>query len=249
MKIAISGYGRMGHQIKDIALQQGISVNAIIDPYSSDSEIPSFKTIEEADLSGVDVVIDFTIPDTVFKNVEALVEKKVNIVLGTTGWYDQMDKMKNIIGDKVGLLWSGNFSVGVNIFYRIVRQSAKLFSKFEQYDPIALELHHKMKKDSPSGTALMITDEIQKSYNNKDKVVTERLDRQISDNEIHLASARGGYIPGTHMVYFDSPQDTIELKHTARTREGFAVGAVEAAKWIKGKKGIFHIDRMFDELL
>lgn len=241
--IAICGYGRMGRQIEKILADRGISPVATIDSYAPDA---MFKEINRESLKGVSVVIDFSAPETVFENIEKFVDAGVNVVMGTTGWYDKIDQVKEMVGDKIGFLWSGNYSLGVNLYFKIIEYASKLISKFDSYDPMVHEFHHKEKKDSPSGTALMIADFVKKGYENrKDKIATERLDRKIDEKEIHVSSTRGGYIPGTHIVAYDSLVDTIELKHTARTREGFAAGAVSAALWLDGKKGFFKFEEIF----
>ncbi len=241
MKIAIVGYGRMGKKIAEIIRNRknGDSI-VTIDKFSPDAE---YNTLDETSLAGVNVAIDFSFPDAVMNNINTYVKLGVNVVMGTTGWYDRMDEVKSLVGNKIGFIWSGNFSLGVHLFCRVIENAAAVFNKFpDVYDELAYEIHHKDKKDSPSGTALMIGNLLAGQLDKKDKLVTERLDRQISPNELHVASVRGGYVPGTHVVMFDSLADTIEIKHTARSRDGFAMGAVLSAEWVKDKKGFFNID-------
>ncbi|MCG8569913.1 MAG: 4-hydroxy-tetrahydrodipicolinate reductase [Spirochaetes bacterium] len=244
MKIAIVGYGRMGKQIEKVLKEQSVSY-ITIDLHNPEAQ---FNTLNSQTLQNIDVVIDFTTPEVVLSNIEIYLAAKVNVVMATTGWYDHLEGVKKKIGQHIGFIWSGNFSLGVNLFFRIIKKSAEMFNYFDQYQPAVLELHHQGKKDSPSGTASMINNILLECLDNKNKGQFEKLDRQIEQNEIHVASVRGGYFPGTHAVYFDSPVDTIEIKHTARSREGFAVGAVAAAAWIKDRQGFFHINDFLDSL-
>jgi 4-hydroxy-tetrahydrodipicolinate reductase len=161
-----------------------------------------------------------------------------------------MDEVKKIVNDnKIGLIWSGNFSVGVNALFRITEYAAKLFNKIEDYDIAVNEIHHTQKADSPSGTANMIGDILVENIDRKNKIVTEAFDRKPKDDELHISSTRVGSVPGIHTITFDSSADTIELKHTARNRCGFASGSVLAAEFVKGKKGFYHIDDMMNEII
>jgi len=245
MKIAIIGYGKMGHEIEKVAEARGINVVTIDPDCNAD-----YKEINEESMKDVDVCVDFTHPDSVINNITKISEFKKNIVVGTTGWYDNMKKVKNIIkNEKTGLIWSGNFSVGVNIYFKIIENAAKIMDKFDDYDVFVHEFHHNQKADSPSGTAVMLGKILTDNIERKNKVVTEELKRKIEPNEVHISSTRGGSIPGTHIVGFDSAADTIELKHTARSRQGFALGAVMAAHWIKDKKGFYDIDDMMKSIV
>jgi 4-hydroxy-tetrahydrodipicolinate reductase len=247
MNIAIIGYGRMGHEIERAAKEKGITIKSIIDPAS---EGATHAEISEEALRDVDVAIDFTHPEAVIENIKKVAALGKNMVVGTTGWYDKMDEAKSIVEEaNTGLIWSGNFSLGVNIFFRIVGNAANIIDKFDDYDVFVHEFHHNQKADSPSGTALMIGKLLISSIQRKDKIVTEELKRKIEPNELHVSSTRGGSIPGTHIVGFDSKADTIELKHVARSRQGFAVGALRAAEFIKGKKGFFDIDSMMKGII
>ncbi|MCK4797102.1 MAG: 4-hydroxy-tetrahydrodipicolinate reductase [Spirochaetes bacterium] len=246
MRIAIVGYGRMGKQIEKILLEKKITIGAIIDKYTQDAQ---FNKVNSQSLSGINVAIDFSGPDDIIENIKAYIDNKTSVVMGTTGWFNMMDKVRELVGDKIGFIWSGNFSIGVHVFFRIIRKSAKIFNNFKEYDPMLYEIHHNQKKDSPSGTAKMIGNILLEELSDKDKGIEEKLDRKINENEIHFASIRGGNVPGTHVVMFDSAEDTIELKHTARNREGFAKGAIMAAEWIKDKKGFFSIDDFMNSII
>jgi len=173
-----------------------------------------------------------------------------NMVIGTTGWYDQMDDVQQVVAaNGVGLIWSGNFSIGVNALFAIVSYAAKIFNNLPDYDVLGHEFHHKNKADSPSGTATMLTNILLENISRKQKPVYRMLDRKIEPDELHFSSSRGGAIPGTHMVMFDSLVDTIEIKHTARGREGFASGALMAAEFIENKTGFFNIDDLMAGLI
>lgn len=246
MNIAVIGYGKMGHEIEKVAQNKCISVIRI-DPNAEGSD---FREINSESIEGIDVCVDFSHPDAVIRNIEKVAKFKKNIVVGTTGWYNSIDKVKKIVKDTgIGLIWSGNFSIGVNAYFKIIEQAAKIMNNIKDYDVFVHEFHHSQKADSPSGTAVMIGKIITENIERKNKVVTEELKRKIEPNEVHISSTRGGSIPGTHIVGFDSAADTIELKHTARSRQGFAVGAVMAAQWIWGKKGFYDINDMMKSIV
>jgi len=233
MKIAIIGYGKMGHEIERAAKLMGIAVQCIIDPKDPGA---THKSIDEKSMQNVDVCIDFTRPDAVLENINQISKFKKNIVVGTTGWHNSLEKAKEISRkNNLGLVYASNFSIGVNVFFRIIENAAKIMNNLSDYDVFGYELHHNKKLDSPSGTAKSI-----------EKILVSNIKRK---KEVPFASVRAGSIPGTHVVGFDSSADTIELKHTARNREGFAIGAIMAAEWINGKKGFYNIDDMMNELL
>ena len=247
MNIAIIGYGKMGREIERIALQRGIKVVSIIDREAKEA---NFREITAESVRNADVCIDFTHPDSAIKNIEKLSKLKKNIVVGTTGWYGNMGRARAIVKKAGnGLIWSGNFSIGVNLFFRMVEDAARIIDNVEDYDIFIHEFHHSQKADSPSGTALMLGKLITDNVSRKKKIVTEELKRRIRPDELHISSTRGGSIPGTHIVGLDSAADTIELKHTARNRQGFALGAVMAAQWISKKKGFYGIDDMMESVI
>lgn len=247
MNIAIIGYGKMGHEIEKAAKAKGINIKSIIDPNSSDA---ACKEINEESMHDVDVCIDFTTPAAVVDNIKKISKFKKNIVVGTTGWYDSVNEAKDVVkkGD-IGLICSPNFSIGVNIFFKIVENAAEIVNKIGDYDVFGYELHHNKKIDSPSGTAKTLGEILIKNIKRKNSLLFDKIDRKIEPNELHFASVRAGFIPGTHVVGFDSSADTIELKHAARSREGFALGAVMAAQWINGKKGFYTIDDMMKSMI
>ena len=247
MNIAIIGYGKMGHEIENAARARGIKVASIIDPNDKNAE---YKGIDSQSMKDVDVCIDFSSPDAVLQNIRQISKFKKNIVIGTTGWYDKISEAKDIAKKSgIGILYASNFSIGVNAFFRIIEDAAKIFNRLEQYDVYGYELHHNNKMDSPSGTAKTIGEILIKNIKRKNKLLFEKIDRKIRHDELHFASVRAGSVPGTHVVDFDSSADTIEIKHTARNREGFALGAVMAAQWIKNKKGFYGIDDMMKNIM
>jgi 4-hydroxy-tetrahydrodipicolinate reductase len=246
VKIALIGYGKMGKIIESIAKQRGNEVVSIIDPNCDTAQ----KEITKESLKDADVCIDFTHPTVIMENIKKISSLGKNIVIGTTGWYDRMPEVESMINkNKVGAIWSGNFSIGVNVFFRIVESAASLFNNIHDYDAMVHEIHHNQKADSPSGTASMIGKIILKNMSRKNKIITDKLERKIEPNELHISSVRVGTVPGTHEVLFDSAADTIELKHTARTREGFALGAVMAAEFIADKKGFYGIEDLMNNLI
>lgn len=221
MRIAIVGYGRMGRMIERLAVDRGITVATKLDEFNN----AAFEGIHPANFNDVDVAIDFSIPSAVVGNIERIAELGVNMVVGTTGWQQQMQHVKSVIERcGTGLVWSPNYSVGVNAFFRIVSAAAKLLAGEPEYEAWAWEIHHSAKKDAPSGTLLKLVDEMRKAG---------------YDRRVDTASSRAGTIAGTHEVGFDSAADTITLRHTARSREGFALGAIKAAEWVAGKKGFY----------
>lgn len=231
MKIALIGYGQMGKMVEEAALRQNIEV---VERYWNEQPLtvnPSTRTV----LKGVSALIDFTLPDAVIENIQNGAVLSLNMVVGTTGWTNQIDKVKKIVEEhQIGLVYAANFSLGVNLFYKIVEKSASLFSAFENYDPFIEEAHHKIKKDAPSGTARNIKQILQDHYKKK---------------EIPVTSVRAGYMPGMHRVSFDSKVDTVKLEHNARSREGLAEGALLAAKWIQNKKGFYAFEDVLDDIL
>ncbi len=249
MRVGIIGYGKMGQLIREEALKQGHTISSVIDPVSQDREVTA-KHVSSESIASCDVVIDFTHPSVVVDHIIMYAKLGVPAVIGTTGWYDKLPEIKKIVEESDGaVIYSGNYSLGVALFMQVVKNAAKLFAKSGLYDPFLTEMHHAQKADSPSGTAEMLGSLVLESYPYKDHLVKEALHQKREDNAIHLASVRGGWVPGTHTVYFDSPQDTIELTHRARSRQGFAVGAVQAGAWIaNGRKGLFTLDDMLEDV-
>ena len=227
------------------AIAKNINIISIIDL----SEANTYKKINQETMSNVDVCIDFSYPAAVISNIKRIAEFKKNIVIGTTGWYDKVEEARNIVqANNIGLVYSSNFSIGVNIFFKIVENAAKIINKIDDYDVYGYELHHNKKIDSPSGTAKTIGEILLNNIKRKNKLLFEEIDRKIEQDELHFASIRAGFIPGTHVIGFDSNADSIELKHVARNREGFALGALMAAQFIHNKKGFYDINDMMKNI-
>jgi 4-hydroxy-tetrahydrodipicolinate reductase len=229
MRLALLGHGAMGQLVERLAREGGHEVATVLG--SRESE---FKTEELAEiLGGHDAAVDFTVAEAVPRHAEACALARVPLVEGTTGWQAQLEDVRRTVESAGGaLVYGANFSVGVNLFYRVVARAAELF-RAADYAPFVEEAHHSRKRDAPSGTALRLRD-----------IVTEAYDR-----EVPVASTRAGHIPGTHRVGFDSAADTVTLTHTARSREGFAAGALVAARWIQGKTGVYEFSETLDEML
>jgi 4-hydroxy-tetrahydrodipicolinate reductase len=222
-KLAIVGYGKMGKLIESLAPEYNFEVALRLDEHNNSN----FEGLTAKNFQGIDAAIDFSIPPAVPKNVEGIAAQGVNVVLGTTGWLQHTDVIKaSLAKHDTGLVWSPNFSIGVNVFFQLVAEAAKLLSDEKEYGAWAWEIHHNTKKDAPSGTLLKLVD---------------RMKSAGFPRPIDVASSRAGAIPGTHEIGFDSPADTITLRHTARSREGFARGALKAAQWIIGKKGFYEL--------
>ncbi len=227
MRIAIVGYGKMGRIIERLAGARGHEIAARFDIDNN----PGGKGLSAETLAGIDVAIEFSTPDAVIANIRRLIELRLPVVVGTTGWYDRLGEVRQLAARHEGaLVYGANFSIGMNLFFKVVKEAAGLFARHGEYDPFLVEHHHRFKKDAPSGTALVIADLLRQSYG-------ERTPEAVS--------IRAGYAPGTHEVGFDSEADTVRLTHTARSREGFAVGALVAAEKIIGKRGVYE----FPELL
>lgn len=246
MNIMVTGFGRMGKEIEQILIQRGHTVACRIDKCG----VGDFTEVTSELLVNVDAVIEFALPEGMEDNIALYAKAKVPAVIGTTGWDDKKGLIKNIISEANGtLLYGTNFSIGAHMFFDLVSKAAKMINNTPEYDIMMLEYHHNKKKDSPSGTALTTAEKIIENNTKKDTIWSDKLDRQIEENELHVASVRGGHIPGTHTVTLDSFADSIEIKHTARNRSGFALGAVLAAEWLIGKNGFFSVEDFINELL
>ncbi|MDQ3652634.1 MAG: dihydrodipicolinate reductase [Acidobacteriota bacterium] len=230
MKLALFGYGAMNRLVEARALGEG---HAVIARFSSRDAGRSPQDFAEA-LRGADAAIDFSRADAVPTHTEACALAGVPLVQGTTGWHTQQDEVLHAV-ERLGgaLIYGANFSIGVNLFYRIVARAAELIDSVPEYAPFIEEAHHSRKRDAPSGTALRLQE-----------IVTTQ-----STRDVPVTSTRAGFIPGTHRVGFDSLADQIMLTHTARSREGFAAGALVAAKWIQGRRGVFKFTDLLDDVL
>jgi len=246
MRLALVGYGKMGKELEKAAVTRGHQVVAIIDP-----DVPGMaEEMSAATVKNAEVALEFTQKEAVLNNLEQALKLNLKLVIGTTGWYDDLEKAKELVQQyQGGVIYAPNFSVGVNLFFEVVQRAAEVFRNFSQYDVYLLEKHHRNKVDSPSGTAKKIADIILHQINRKKKIVTESLNRRINEDEMHLLCIRAGAIYGEHSVFFDSEGDEIELTHRVRSRVGLATGALVAAEWIRDKKGFYAFSDVFKSLI
>src|SRR5450755_350599 len=220
-KLAIVGYGKMGRLIEQFAPEYGFTVALKLDEFNN----TACEGVTAANFEGIDMAVDFSIPAAVVENVDRIAALGVSMVVGTTGWLEEVERVKAAVARHgIGLVWSPNFSIGVNAFFRLVSEAARLLASEPSYGAWAWEIHHATKKDAPSGTLLKLVEEMKKSG---------------FERPIDVSANRAGAHPGTHEIGFDSAADTITLRHTARSREGFARGALKAAQWLIGRRG-FH---------
>jgi len=232
MNIALIGYGKMGRVIEAIAEERGHKIVA-----KATSESP----IENIDFSGVDVAIEFTAPDLAVRHIKHCVDKNTPVVVGTTAWGDHLDEVTEYVNSANGaLLHASNFSIGVNIFFEINRKLAALMEPHTSYEASMEEIHHLQKLDAPSGTAITLANDMMfENKNLSSWVHNEETPPPTNKGQIALTSFRKEGVPGTHKIQYQSDIDTIEIKHTAHNRRGFALGSVVAAEWLFQKKGVF----------
>ncbi len=230
-RLALLGYGKMGRMLEDLAPAQGFAVALKLDGKSNSGG----SGLTAAALRGIEVAIDFSVPGAVAANVERLADLGVPVVVGTTGWQNELPRLRAHVEERgAGLLYGANFSVGVQVFYRLAKTAARLLAGVESYDAWLYEIHHRMKKDAPSGTL---------------KEIQRVLTTAGYDRPIDVASNRAGAIPGTHQIGFDSEADTILLEHRARNRSGFAQGALRAARWMLGRRGVYEFSTVWEEVI
>ena len=230
MNLAIVGYGKMGRLIEELAPEYGFDVKLRLDIDNN----AKYEGMTKENFRGIDAAVEFSTPATAIENIERLARLGVNSVIGTTGWLGDIDRARAAVERSgTGLVWAANFSVGIHIFSQIVAEAAKLMARQPEYGAWAWEIHHATKKDATSGTLLALVERVKKSG---------------YDRPVHTSSSRAGAVPGTHEVGFDSAADTITLTHTARSREGFARGALRAARWVAGKKGFFDFREIVNQI-
>lgn len=240
MNFSLLGYGKMGKAIEKEAEARGhrISYRIDLDNYEHLSKISSENT---------DVIIEFTHPDSFWKNLRRTLPLKVPIVSGTTGWHDKINEVEQLVSKSgSGFMYSSNFSVGVNILFILNEQLARLMNKYPTYDCFIEEQHHRYKADAPSGTAMSLGHQILENLDRKTNIATETLlNRAPQSEELSIGYIRSGEIRGRHKICYTSDIDTISLEHHAHNRRGFALGAIIAAEWMKGKKGFFNFTETF----
>ncbi|MCR4823236.1 MAG: 4-hydroxy-tetrahydrodipicolinate reductase [Treponema sp.] len=241
MKIALVGYGKMGHMIEMCAKNMGHEVAATVDVASKDATnlvaAGDYQAVADAvKKSGAEGVIEFSHPSAVIGNLNALIPLGLPLVVGTTGWAKSEDEIAKLCASTKGTcMRSSNFSIGVNMFYKIVEEAAKIMAEYSEYDVAVWEAHHNQKADSPSGTALEVARRVMLGNKTKTEMVFDAFHEKPKANQLHVSSTRVGHVPGTHTVFFDSPADEIELTHRARSREGFARGSVVALEKLCAK--------------
>lgn len=236
MKIALIGYGKMGKTIENIAVQRGHEIVLRLDVNNPED----FDRLAEAD-----VAIEFTRPESAFNNLKRCIEAKVPVVCGTTGWLENYDAVSKLCqNNDTAFFYASNYSIGVNIFFEINRRLASMMNNYPMYDVKMEETHHTQKLDAPSGTAITLANGILENLDRKTNWRYALDPQKKTDEDIVIVAKRIDPAPGTHVVTYDSPIDSIEITHTAHSREGFATGAVLAAEWIFGKKGVFSMKDM-----
>lgn len=229
MKIALIGYGKMGKEIEAIALKRGHTIVLKIDKDNS-------ETVTTSELQKADVAIEFSTPHTVLENIKKCLSASLPIVVGTTGWYDQFDEIKKNCAEKNGSIFHAtNFSLGVNLFFKVNAYLAELMNKYENYEVSMEEIHHIHKLDKPSGTAITLANQVIAKLDRKTKWSID----SVSKDSLFIKDIREGEVPGTHIIKYHSEIDDIEIMHKAHNRKGFALGAVIAAEFLNGKKGIY----------
>jgi len=229
-KLALVGYGKMGRLLEKLAPDLDLEVALKLDEFNN----VNGSGITSENFKDISVAIDFSIPEVVPTNAEKIADLGVNLVIGTTGWLEEFSRVKLAVEEnQIGLVYGANFSVGVLAFYGIVEATAKILATQSDYDAWAYEAHHKMKKDSPSGTMLQILDVIKQTGYSRD---------------VDVATNRVGFMPGSHEIGFDSEADTIRLSHTARSRTGFALGALKAARWVVKKQGLYEFSSIWKQV-
>jgi 4-hydroxy-tetrahydrodipicolinate reductase len=244
MKIALLGYGKMGLIIERYALERGHEIVLKINKRTQEE-------LTSSNLSKADVAIDFSAPDVALGNIYACFDANVPVVVGTTGWYGELQQVKNdCLSRNNTLLYGSNFSIGVNVFFHVNKVLAKLMNNFPGYDVQVEEIHHTQKLDAPSGTAMTIAEGIIENIERKKEWVNtvdgKPLNDKLTDEQLLIASERVDQVPGTHTVVYSSEVDEIEFKHTAHSRAGFALGAVIAAEWLQDKQGFYNIADIFN---
>jgi len=231
MRIALFGYGKMGNEIEKIALERGHEIVGIVNRTNPK---------EKLKLENIDVVIEFTSPDLAESHINFCLENNLNIVVGTTGWYHKLDTLTKLCKEKNGaFLHATNFSIGVNLFFAMNKYLARMMNQFPEYKVSVTEIHHVQKLDAPSGTGISIAEQIIQNHDAFQNWENVKKSQITKDTTLSIESLRLPDVPGTHEVKYESEIDTIEIKHTAHNRKGFALGSVLAAEWLQNKKGVF----------
>jgi 4-hydroxy-tetrahydrodipicolinate reductase len=262
VNIALIGYGKMGRLLDVKARERGHRITAIIDPCATGGESLSgaavFRDLREPGaLDQTDLAIEFTSPRATPDNISVLAQRRIPAVTGTTGWYADLDRVTAMVTEGgSSLVWAANFSLGVNLFYRIAAYAAQIADPFPEYDVGGWEAHHNKKADSPSGTAKTLVERVLSQMTRKKRALWDSPEGPPAPDLLHYPSLRIGSAPGIHTLIFDSPADTVTLTHEARNREGFAAGALRAAEWLvdggpgaEPRRGVFTMDDVLDGIL
>jgi 4-hydroxy-tetrahydrodipicolinate reductase len=241
MRIALLGYGKMGKEIERQAIERGWSVDLRID-----IDTPPVTNEQRKQ---IDAVIHFATAKNILADLTPWAELRIPMVVGTTGWNDRLADVKMLVEkNSAALIYASNFSPGVNVFFHLIKTAARAMDRFPEYDVSIHEVHHKNKLDSPSGTALTMAGLVLQQVRRKKHILAETMHGKILPEQLHVSSSRTGAVVGTHTLTFDSLADSIELKHTAKDRSGMASGTLLAAEWIRGKRGVFTMDDVLQEL-
>lgn len=239
MKIALIGYGKMGRTIEEIAISRGHEIVLKID-------VSNAADLTEENLKKADVAIEFTTPDSAVDNYQLCFAAGVPVVSGTTGWLSRRNEVENACREKEGcFFYASNFSIGVNLFFELNRKLARMMNAFDQYNVSMTEVHHTHKLDAPSGTAISLAEDL---IGEVKRVDSWTIDEPKSITELPIEAIREGEVPGIHTVKYDSEVDYIEITHSAKSRKGFALGAVLAAEFCQGRKGILSMKNLLDEM-
>ncbi len=233
MKILLIGYGKMGQAIERLAKERGHEIAGTID-------VSNLDELKSIDPLTVDVAIEFTRPESAFENLKVCMERGIKVISGTTGWLENLDQIEALCQSQNGtFMYASNYSLGVNLFFKLNEYLSRLMNAHHQYNPTMTETHHIHKLDAPSGTAITLAEGLMKHSNIKSNWVNQKTEKS---NELEIISLREGEVPGTHVVTYSTPMDEIEIKHTAHTRDSFALGAVIVAEWIADKAGVLTMD-------
>lgn len=230
LRIALVGYGKMGRAVESAARAAGWAVAATLDSRTN----AGGTGITAERFAGVDVALDFSRGEAVLANLRRLAEVGVSVVIGTTGWQDDVEAARQVTAERqIGVVYGANFAIGVNLFYRLAERAAELFARFEAFDPFIFEEHHRFKRDAPSGTARELAALVERHYG----------------RPVPISSVRAGHIPGTHVLGFDAEAETVRVEHVSRSRAAFAQGALLAARWIAGRHGFYSFAEVLDDVL
>jgi len=235
----------MGHEVENICLERKHKVIGRVDT----NGLGDYTSLDPQLLKQADGVVEFSLPQGLENNLKSYAKHGVPAVIGTTGWDDKKEEYSSFFEANGTMLYGSNFSLGAHMFFALTSKAAAMINQIPEYDIMVTEYHHKLKKDSPSGTAISTAQCILDNCDRKKKANYDRINRAIEEDELHVASVRGGHIPGIHQVLLDSMADSIEISHSARNRSGFALGSVMALEWLQGRKGVYSVDDFIRDII